>query len=126
MKVQEIRNKAGVRFVAGHFRPESAQLVEAYFEAMRGFETTDGILWITEGWRPARKARDLHTLGRAFDFRIHNLLAPSHEGRVELARQVVAAARARLGNPRCQFEIHGATLAQFHTHAEFDDPATEG
>lgn len=118
MQVREIRVKEGVRFIGEHFSPEVSIILKALFNNCPG--TTDGFMWITEGWRPARHPKDLHTQGRAFDVRIHNLLADTHAGRVLLAQGWVAASRLDIPNPAHQFEIHGATVAQYHIHAEYD------
>jgi len=118
VKTQSIQVKAGVSFVPQHFSPESSAIVRVLF--LCAPETQDGILWITEGWRPARHQRDLHTLGLAFDVRIHNLMGSTQDARVAQARLWVARCRDTHDDPRYQFEIHGATPAQFHIHAEFD------
>jgi len=118
MITREIRVKDGVRFVGEHFSPESSQIIRVLYLVVP--ETVDGIMWITEGWRPARHSRDLHTDGKAFDIRIHNLIGRTHEERVSLARAWVQKARDSHDNPAYQFEIHGTTAAQFHIHAEYD------
>lgn len=118
MKPTAIRVKEGVLFIAAHFEPESALILRVLFQCAP--ETTDGLIWITEGFRPPRHPRDLHTVGRAFDLRIHNIMEPTAARRIVAARAWVARARAVHGDARYQFEIHGATPAEFHVHAEFD------
>jgi hypothetical protein len=118
MQVTGIRVKAGVTFVAEHFSPDAARIARVILTCAP--ETRDGFVWITEGWRVARHPRDLHAVGLAFDFRIHNLTGATHEARLAQARAWVHRCRQAHADRRYQFEIHGAKPEEFHIHAEFD------
>ena len=107
----------GAVLSAAHFRPEMAAII---YEAARATElqfpeATE--LWITEGWRRIREARDLHRERRAFDFTVRTF------GDERLTRDeyelVAYTMRNRLG-PDVQVIVHGESTSGIHLHAELD------
>lgn len=124
MRPTHIQFKQGVQWKPAHGLWAPTRILEVALETAP--DTSDGILWVTEGWRePIREGLDLHNLCLAWDFRIRNFsTAPGSKEEVYERIQVVAwghvnMMRDVLLDGRFQFAVHGEG-ANIHTHAEFD------
>lgn len=118
MKTTEWKYKPGVNTKLAHTMPHMVLLRSVALASAP--DTTDGIMWITEAHRPPRHTDDAHTWCNAFDFRIHNIEADGIRAQIAEAWEWVKRQRAVLKDQRYQFDVHGATDAQKHIHAEFD------
>ena len=105
----------GAVLYAAHFQDGLAALVRAAVSAASaGVED----VWITEGWRPARRAgvRDLHEQLRALDFtyRLVGGVRPTRDEYEEAVRRM----RLTLG-PDYDIQAHGENDG-LHIHGEID------
>ena len=66
--LRQLKFKSGVVIIGRHFDPEIRIMLDVARETAP--KTTDGAIWITEGWRPDNGG---HGAGRAFDLRIRNV-----------------------------------------------------
>lgn len=102
-----------------HFAPRMAQLVHATAESVEALFPTARVLRITEGWRPQRSPnkRDAHATLDALDFTIE--FTGSQRATFEEYTEVVARARAIVGDANYDFLVHGEA-ANLHIHGEYD------
>lgn len=83
-------------------------------------DTVDGIMWITELWRPERHPNDAHTWCNADDIRSRNVIAASQSDRELIMDKWGRDADRYMGDkPENQFEAHGDGPS-LHLHAETD------
>lgn len=130
MKTDHVQFKEGVMWKPGFI--ERDLIIQVALETAP--LTTDGILWITEIWRPAIRTQgvDLHNLNLAVDFRIHNIVVDSgltepqaYDARRQKAWGWVNRQRDIHQDSRFQFSVHGARPNHWmdptiHLHAEYD------
>jgi len=112
----DLRIKEGVVLKDGHFLPHMTAIIHAAIETAP--VTTDGCVWITEGYRRIRETLDMHEQVAAFDFRCRNLDSIDAAGKIEAGHQWAARMQAALGD---NYDViaHGLGDA-FHVHAEYD------
>ena len=118
MRTTTIAFKDSARLKLGHLRPHMSHLLEALLATAP--ETEDGIMWVTEGYRPERHANDAHTWGNAWDIRSKNVIADDWDELEIIMTEWGAETNALLGDsPAYQFEAHGSGTG-LHLHAEYD------
>lgn len=112
----ESRIGRGCDLRAGHFRPEMAAIIWACGQACMSLDSRIREVWLTEGVRSIREARDLHEELRAFDFTLR------HEGGVRSSEGVlrnVGKLMGKLLGDDYQIIVHGVG-SNVHIHAELD------
>ncbi|TFH40902.1 MAG: hypothetical protein E4H01_15780 [Lysobacterales bacterium] len=118
MKTESYRYKAGVTVRNTHELPHIAKIRDVAVATAP--DTADGIMWITEAWRPPRHHDDAHTWCCAFDLRIHNILKEHREAKILEGIEWIKRMRlVHIGDKRYQFELHGDG-DNVHIHSEFD------
>jgi hypothetical protein len=102
----------------GCLRPHMTELLEVLL--LVAPDTNDGIMWVTEGWRPQRHPNDAHTWCNAWDVRSKNVIVATPAGRGDIMDQWGEDARHEYGRGSpMQFDAHGMG-AGLHLHAEYD------
>jgi len=106
--------RGGVLCVEHVINPHVMRILESA-SATLPFEA-DGVLRITEGWRPAMHERDLHTEFAAFDLGLHFISVLPR--RVNVGALWVRRLKYRLGGDY-DVVMHGEG-SNLHIHAEYD------
>lgn len=107
----------GARMYADHFEGPVGKLIPAMARAAKRLVPDADTLRVTEGYRPPRRAGDLHSTLDALDFTIVKR-GGIRATNAEYVR-VAEAVRAELGDATYDFQVHGTGLNE-HIHAEVD------
>ena len=122
MKTTLMAYKDSAIIKPGCLRPHMIELLLALLATSP--DTHDGIMWVTEAWRPARHTDDAHTWCNAFDIRSKNVIERGNSNSLrakmtQWGRDTRQYLRQTSGVHSFQFEAHGDGQA-LHLHAEFD------
>lgn len=118
MKTTLIAFKESAIVKPGCLRPHMIELLDAMLAVAP--DTVDGIMWVTEGWRPERHPNDAHTWCNAWDIRSRNVISRG-DSDLEIIMDLWGRdASEELGkHHQFDFEAHGEGTG-LHLHSEYD------
>ena len=118
MKTTRIAVKQSVIIKPDCLRPHMILLLNGMLRVAP--DTTDGTMWVTEGWRDERHPNDAHNWCNAWDVRSWNVINRGYSDlELRMDAWAFAAREALKRDGPFQFEAHGEG-PRLHLHGEFD------